>query len=115
MAWDLGASYGLVLYEDFVDCLECYIHIKDTSKFDMVVGIGAALHKFTTTNCDLLFVPTLSYHLPSNGSCTWENDPNKNITLKISDELVLFDCQVNTKNGKVIMWMHYLFHQINSM
>ena len=48
-----------------MDCLESDIDVKDMSKINKVIGFGTTLHKFTATNCDLLYVPDLFHHLPS--------------------------------------------------
>ena len=58
LVWNAGADY-----EEFD------IDVKDISKLNKVIGFGTKLHKFNATNCDLLYVPVLFYHLPSADIC----------------------------------------------
>lgn len=48
-----------------VDYVECDIKVRDISKVNTVIGIGTTLHKFYTTNGEPIWLPCLSYHLPS--------------------------------------------------
>ena len=66
LVWDTGASFGLTPYRsDFMDYVECNIPVKDVSKTNTVIGIGTTLHKFIDTNGQVVFLPCISYHLPS--------------------------------------------------
>ena len=66
LIWDSGASYGLTPFHgDFIDYQECHIEVKDISKVNVVKGIGTVMYKFVATNGDLLYLPSLAYHLDS--------------------------------------------------
>ena len=65
LVWDTGASFGMTPFcGDFIDYVECRIPVKDISKTNMVIGTGTTLHKFTV-NDKPIWLPCLSYHLPS--------------------------------------------------
>ena len=50
---------------DFIDYVKCDNDGKDISKLNKVIGFGTILHKLLATNCNLLYVSALSYHIPS--------------------------------------------------
>eukprot|EP00956_Cyclotella_meneghiniana_P000566 scaffold631_cov49-Cyclotella_meneghiniana.AAC.3 len=65
LVWDTGASFGLTPFRgDFIDYIECSIPVNDIARTNMVVGIGTTLHKFLVDGNEL-FLPCLSYHLPT--------------------------------------------------
>eukprot|EP00956_Cyclotella_meneghiniana_P025138 scaffold51757_cov42-Cyclotella_meneghiniana.AAC.11 len=65
LVWDTGASFGLTpFYGDFIDYTECSITINDIARSNQVVDVGTTLHKFKH-NGSYIFIPCLSYHLPS--------------------------------------------------
>ena len=65
LVWDTGASFGLTPFRgDFIDYTECSIPVNDIARTNMVVGIGTTLHKFLVDGNEL-FLPCLSYHLPT--------------------------------------------------
>ena len=66
MIFDTGVSFGLSPFRsDFIDYVECNIEVKDISKINIVIGIGTTLHHFTTASGESIWLPCLSYHLPS--------------------------------------------------
>ena len=63
---DTGASAGLTPFcSDFIDYVECEIDIWDITKVNKVVGIGTTLHRFVDTKGNVVYLPCVSYHLPS--------------------------------------------------
>ena len=65
LVWDTGASCGLTLFcTDFIGYVECSIPVKDITRSNMVIGIGATLHKFECQG-KLIYLSCLFYHLPS--------------------------------------------------
>ena len=65
LVWDTGASFGLTPFRgDFIDYTECTITIRDIARTNTVIGVGTTLHKFKIDGKDI-FLPCLSYHLPS--------------------------------------------------
>ena len=66
LIWDTGASAGLTpFWSDFIDYVECEIDVCDISKVKKVIGIGTTLHKFVDNNGNNVYLPCVSYHLPS--------------------------------------------------
>ena len=66
LIWDTGASAGLTPFRsDFIDYVECEIDVCDITKVNKVVGIGTTLHKFVDNNGNHVYLPCVSYHLPS--------------------------------------------------
>ena len=64
LIWDTGASYGLTPFRsDFIDYQECDIPVKDITKVNRVIGIGTVMYRFIATNGDVLYLPSLAYHL----------------------------------------------------
>ena len=65
LVWDTGASFGLTPFRgDFIDYTECSIAVNDIARTNMVIGMGTTLHKFELDGKPL-YLPCLSYHLPS--------------------------------------------------
>ena len=66
VVWDTGASYGLLPFRsDFIDYVQADIPVRDVTKVNKVIGIGTTLHKFTDANGHPVYLPCVSYHLPS--------------------------------------------------
>ncbi|EJK66248.1 hypothetical protein THAOC_12847, partial [Thalassiosira oceanica] len=66
MVFDTGASNGLTPFRrDFVDYVEMELKVKDVSSTQTVIGIGTTLYKFVDTMGRPVFVPCISYHLPT--------------------------------------------------
>ena len=66
LIWDTGASYGLTPFRsDFIDYVQCDIPVRDVTKVNKVIGIGTTLHKFTDVKGHPVYLPCVSYHLPS--------------------------------------------------
>jgi hypothetical protein len=66
LIWDTGASAGLTPFQsDFIDYVECEIDVRDITKVDKVVGIGTTLNKFVDNNGNHVYLPCVSYHLPT--------------------------------------------------
>ena len=64
LAYDTGALYGLTPFRaDFVDYQPCSIMIKDIARTNQVKGIGTVMYKFIATNGEVLYLPSLAYHL----------------------------------------------------
>ena len=69
LVWDTGASFGLTPFRgNFIGYIECQIPVKDIAHTNMVVGMGTTLHKFQV-NGKPIWLPCLSYHLPSAEIC----------------------------------------------
>ncbi len=66
LIWDTGASAGLTpFWSDFIDYVECEIDVCNITKVNKVVGIGTTLHKFMDNNGNHVYLPCVSYHLPT--------------------------------------------------
>ena len=66
LIWDTGGSAGLTPFRsDFIDYFECEINVRDVTKVNKVVGIGTTLHKFVDSVGNDVYLPCVSYHLPS--------------------------------------------------
>eukprot|EP01082_Thalassiosira_pseudonana_P013456 g11528.t1 g11528 contig6:4959-5528(-) len=66
LVWDTGASNGLTPFKsDFLDYMEVDIPVKDISKVNRVVGIGTTMYRFVDSVGETIYIPCLSYHLPS--------------------------------------------------
>ena len=66
LTWDTGASAGLTPFcSDFIDYVECEIDVWDITKVNKVVDIGTTLHRFVDTKGNDVYLPCVSYHLPS--------------------------------------------------
>ncbi len=50
---------------DFIDYVKCKIDVCDITKVNKVVGIGTTLHKFVDNNGNHVYLPCVSYHLPT--------------------------------------------------
>jgi hypothetical protein len=50
---------------DFIDYVECEIDVCNITKVNKVVGIGTTLHKFVDSNGNHVYLPCVSYHLPT--------------------------------------------------
>ncbi len=66
LIWDTGATQGLTPFlKDFIHYHPCDIPVKDISKVNQVIGVGTAIHKFRATNGKDIFLPGVSFHLPT--------------------------------------------------
>jgi hypothetical protein len=66
LIWDTGGSAGLTPFcSDFIDYVECDIDVRDVTKVNKVIGIGTILHKFVDVAGNNVYLPCVSYHLPS--------------------------------------------------
>ena len=66
LIWDTGGSAGLTPFRsDFIDYVECDIDVRDVTKVNKVIGIGTTLHKFVDGAGNDVYLPCVSYHLPS--------------------------------------------------
>jgi hypothetical protein len=66
LIWDTCASAGLTpFWSDFIDYVECKIDVCNITKVNKVVGIGTTLHKFVDNNGNHVYLPRMSYHLPT--------------------------------------------------
>ena len=63
---DSRVYFGLAPFcADLMDYVEYDFDVKDILKLNKVTGFSTTIHKFTAPNGDLLYVPDLSYYLPS--------------------------------------------------
>ena len=66
LIWDTRASFGLTPFRsDFIDYVEAEIAVKDVTKFSKVILIGTTLHKFRNDKGKSVFLPCVSYHMPT--------------------------------------------------
>ena len=66
LIWDTGSSFGLTPFRsDFIYYVEADISVKDFTKINHVIGIGTTLHKFKNDKGKDVFLPCVSYHLPT--------------------------------------------------
>jgi hypothetical protein len=66
LIWDTGASAGLTPFRsDFIDYVEVDFEVRDFTKANKVVGIGTTLHRFVDNNGKHVYLPCVSYHLPT--------------------------------------------------
>ena len=66
LIWDTGGSAGLTPFRsDFIDYVECEIDVRDVTKVNKVIGVGTTLHKFVDIAGNDVYLPCVSYHLPS--------------------------------------------------
>ena len=55
--WDTGESFGLKQFKiNFIDYLKCIVTVKEVAKFNTVIGIGTAIHKFVNANGKYVFL-----------------------------------------------------------
>ena len=50
---------------DFINYVECDIDVRDVTKVNKVIGVGTTLHKFVDVAGNNVYLPCVSYHLPS--------------------------------------------------
>ncbi len=68
LIWDTGGSAGPTPFcSDFIDYVECDIDVRDVTKVNKVIGVGITLHKFVDIAGNNVYLPCVSYHLPSTG------------------------------------------------
>ena len=66
LIWDTGASFGFTPFKsDFIDGVKCNTPVKDVTKDNTIIGIGTTIHKFVDANGKYVFLPCISYHLPT--------------------------------------------------
>ena len=66
LIWDTGGSAGLTPFcSDFIDYVECEIDVRDVMKVKKVIGIRNTLHKFFNATGSKIYLPCVSYHLPT--------------------------------------------------
>ena len=66
LIWDTGASFGMTPFRsDFIDYVESDIAVKYVTKINHVIGIGTTLHKFKIYKGKDVFLPCVSYNLPT--------------------------------------------------
>ncbi len=66
LIWDTGASAGLTpFWSDFIDNVECKIDVHNITKVNKVVSIGTMLHKSVDNNGNHVYLPCVSYHIPT--------------------------------------------------
>jgi hypothetical protein len=66
LIWDTGATHELTpLMKDFIHLHPCDIPVKDISKVNWVIGVGTVMRKFWATNGKDIFLPEVSFHLPT--------------------------------------------------
>jgi len=66
LIWDTGGSAGLTPFcSDFIDYVEYEIDFCDVTKVNKVIGIGTTLHKFMDDEGNDVYLPCVSYHLPT--------------------------------------------------
>ena len=123
LVWDTGASFGLTPFRsDFINYVEAEIAVKDVTKVNKVMGIGTTLHKLRNNKGKSVFLPCVSYHLPTtdvrifspqtyhqmhggysriNGGCMEMNLKNNKIIIPIRREQanlpIVFDSYLTTK------------------
>ena len=66
LIWDTGTSFGLTPFKsEFIYYVKCNTPVKDVTKFNTAIGIGTTIHKFVDANGKYVFLPCISYHLPT--------------------------------------------------
>jgi hypothetical protein len=66
LIWDTGATHGLTpSLKDFIHYYLCVIPVRYISKVDRVIGIVTVMHKFRAKIGEDIFLPGLSFHLPT--------------------------------------------------
>ena len=66
LIWDTGASFGLTPFRSgFIDYVGADIHVKDVTNINQVIRIGTMLHKFQNYQGEDIFLPFVSYHIPT--------------------------------------------------
>jgi hypothetical protein len=66
LIWDTGGSAGLTPFRsDFIDYVECDIDVRDVTKVNKVIDVGTTLHNFLYIAGNNVYLPCVSYHLPS--------------------------------------------------
>ena len=87
LVWDIGSLFGLTPFKgNFIDYIECQIPVKDISHTNMVIDMNTILHKFEV-NGKPIWMPCLSYHLPSADICLFS--PHTYHTLYNGHSIVL--------------------------
>ena len=66
LIWDTGVSFGLTPFKsDIIDYVRFNTPVKDVTKVNTVIGIGKKNCKFVDANGKDVFLPCISYHLPT--------------------------------------------------
>ena len=66
LSWDTGASFGLAQFKsEIINYTKCSIPVKDIKKVNTFIGIGTTIHRFVDANGKYVFLPCISYHLPT--------------------------------------------------
>jgi len=66
LIWDTGASAGLTPFRsDFIDYVEVSFEVWDVAKANKPAGIGTTLHRFVKDDGNDVYLPCVSYHLPT--------------------------------------------------
>ena len=66
LIWDTGGSAGLTPFRsNFIGYVECDIDVCDVTKVNKVIGIGTTLNKFVDASGTVIYLPCVSYHLPT--------------------------------------------------
>jgi hypothetical protein len=65
LIWD-GATHRLTHFlNDFIHYHPCDIPVRNISKVNRVIGVGTVMHRFQATNGIDIFLPRVSFHLPT--------------------------------------------------
>ena len=66
LIWDTGASFGLTLFRsDFIHYVKADIPVKDVTKVNRVISVGATIHKFIDVNGTTCYLSFVYYHILS--------------------------------------------------
>ena len=70
LEWDTGASFILAPFKsDFVDYMGFDIPVKSVTKVNKVVVLVTTIHKFQNIKGDDVYLPWVSYDLPTDEIC----------------------------------------------
>ena len=103
LIWDTGASFGLTPFRsDFIDYVEADIAVKDVTKVNRVIGIGTTLHKFQNDKGKDVFLPCVSYHLPTTDVRLFS--PQTYHQMHGGHSILCGDCvEMNLKDNRIVI------------
>ena len=101
--WDTGALFGMTpFWSDFIDYVEADKAVKDVTKINNVIGIGTTLHKFKKYKGKEVFLPCVSYHLPTTYVRLFSTQ--KYYQMNGGNSYLCGDCvEMNSKDNRIVM------------
>ena len=87
---------------DFIDYVEADIAVKDVTNINHVIGIGTTLYKFKNCKGKEVFLPCVSYSLPTTD--VWLFSPQKYHQIHGGKSYLCGDCvEMNLKDNIIVI------------